>query len=266
MTDKILDYFGNSHASHIHARGAVTTQKLIELLEAKKGEKVLEIGFGTGATLVQMATRYKADFYGYEVSTIMHHKAHKRVQFCNLQNHIHLTLLATKNQFPAPDNTFDRVYAESILAIQEGDDFTNLLNEIKRVLKPNGVLLFNETIWIDSTSKSTAQQINSACKKSFGIIQANHDYLHLSDWKNALSQIGLIPELEINVATLTPQKEKLSIPTMSSKLFTLIGKVKASASPTMRQNWKNYQLQMNTILNHHDKVMEGVIVRACNKK
>jgi hypothetical protein len=35
---------------------------MIELLEAKKNEKILKIGFVTGATLVQMATQFEAQF------------------------------------------------------------------------------------------------------------------------------------------------------------------------------------------------------------
>ena len=46
MTHQILEYFGNSHASYIHARGKSSTNKMVELLEAQKNEKILEIGFG----------------------------------------------------------------------------------------------------------------------------------------------------------------------------------------------------------------------------
>jgi len=266
MTDHILEYLGNSHASYIHARGKLSTIKIIELLEAQENEKVLEIGFGTGATLVQMATQSKAQYFGYEMSPLMYQKALKRVQFCKMLKRINLTLLEKKNNFPAPDSTFDRVYAESIIAIQEDSDFRNLLLEIKRVLKPNGVLLFNETIWLESTNKSKAKYINEECKKSFGIIQSNHEYLHIADWKNLLMEIGFRLEFEMRVTEISPLKGKIFESTFCSKIFTLIGKTKASTSLSMRRNWKNFQLKMDSIINKHEKLMEGIIIKAYNKK
>jgi SAM-dependent methyltransferase len=239
---------------------------MIELLEAKENEKILEIGFGTGATLVQMATHYEAEFFGYETSEVMYQKALKRMRFCKMHKKINLQLIEKKNHFPAPDNTFDRVYAESIIAIQEDSDFLNLLLEIKRVLKPNGVLIFNETIWLDSTSISRAQKINSECKKSFGIIQSNHEYLHITDWKNLLMKIGFNPELELNVADITSQKNKNSTRTLNSDIFTIIGKIKATTSLSMRREWKDFQLRMSSILGKREKLMEGVIIRAYKQK
>ncbi len=266
MSNQILEYFGYSHASHIHARGKLSTHKLIELLEAQENEKILEVGFGTGATIIQMAAQSKAQFFGYELSALMYQKALKRVQFCKMQEKVNLALLENKNLFPVPDNTFDRVYAESIIAIQEKSDFLDLLLEIKRVLKPNGVFLFNETIWLDTVSRSKAKQINTACKMSFGIIQSNDDYLHIDDWKNLLTEIGFKHASEVRVADLVPIKESLSWTSFYSRMFTLIGKAKATTSVSMRRNWKNFQLKMRSINNSQEKLMEGIIVKAYNNK
>jgi len=182
-----------------------------------------------------------------------------------MSKRIRLTLLEKKNQFPAPDSTFDRVYAESIIAIQEDSDFPNLLLEIKRVLKPNGVLLFNETIWLESIDKNRAKVINEDCKKLIGIIQSNHEYLHISDWKNYLKEIGFIQEFEMRVTEISPSKEKISESSFRSKIFTLIGKTKAFVSLSMRKNWKNIQLKMDSITNNNEKLMEGIIIKAYKK-
>lgn len=266
MENNILAYFGDSHAGYIHARGELSTNKLAELLEAQGDEKILEIGFGTGATIVKMAAQSQAQFFGYETSPLMYQKALKRIQFCNMTHKINIKLLEKKNHFPAPDNTFDRIYAESIIAIQEGSDFVNLLLEIKRVLKPNGMLLFNETIWLETTNRSKAQAINEKCKKAFAIIQSNHEYLHLADWKKLLLEIGFVPEFEMSVADIIPLKEKMSGPVIRSKIFTLVGKIKASVSLSMRRNWNNFQQEMQTITDSHEKLMEGIIIKAVNKK
>jgi ubiquinone/menaquinone biosynthesis C-methylase UbiE len=266
MADQLLNYLGNSHASYIHSRGKQSTNKLIELLNPQKGEKILEIGFGTGATLVQLAAQSDASFFGYEMSPIMYQKASKRIKFCKMSGKITVTLLKKKNQFPAPDNTFDQIYAESIIAIQEGTDFKDLLLEIKRVLKPNGVLLFNETIWLKTTDKKQAKAINERCKKAFGIIQSSHEYLHLSDWKNLLTEINFKYELEIPVSEIRATEENLSQPILCSKIYTLMGKMKAALSPSMRKKWKTYTLEMASIVNKKEQLMEGIISKAYNIK
>ncbi len=266
MTNNILDYYGNSHASYIHARGKLSTHKMFELLDAQKNEKILEIGFGTGATLVSFAAQSPAQFFGYETSPLMYQKALKRIQYCHLTHKIDIKQLENKNLFPDPDNTYDRIYAESIIAIQEGGDFRNLLLEIKRVLKPNGVLLFNETIWIESTNRDKAQAINEKCKKSFGIIQSNHEFLHLSDWKSLLLEIGFINEIEMPVADILPLREEISGPIIRSKIFTLMGVIKTSVIPSMRRNRKDFHREMGSITNSNEKLMEGIIIKAYNKK
>jgi len=266
MEDQILNYLGKSHASYIHAEGKQSTDKIIALLNPQKGERILEIGFGTGATLVQIASQSDADLSGYELSPMMHEKASKRIAFCKLSNKMKLTLLEKKNQFPAADNTFDKIVVESIIAIQEGPDFKALLLEMKRVLKPNGVLLFNETIWLETTDKKQAQLINERCFKSFGIIQSSHDYLHLADWKNLLAELDFRVELELPVAEISAVKEKRSKSILLSKIYTRMGKLKVALSPSMRKKWKNYVSEMESILPENEQLMEGIIVMARNLK
>ena len=261
MTAKLLDYFGNSHAAYIHASGKRASCKMAELLEAKEGEKILEVGFGTGASLVRMAAQSKACFQGYELSSIMYEKALERIRFSKMSGRITIHLMEKKNHFPAADNTFNKVYCESIIAIQEGSDFNTLLLEIKRVLKPGGVLLFNETIWLDTTGKDHAKNINEQCKNAFGIIQSTHEYLHLADWKKVLTEMGFIPELVLPVSEIRQIKEKISLPVISSKIYSLTGKIK-TLTPSMKREWKNYHTAIASIMKDSEKLMEGIIIRA----
>jgi SAM-dependent methyltransferase len=262
MASQMLDHLGNAHASYVHARGKLSTNKMFELLVPLEGEKVLEIGFGTGATLVQFAARSKASFFGYEMSPIMYQKALERIRCCRLSKRINLTLLKKKNQFPAPDNTFDRIYCESIIAIQEGNDFRDLLLEIKRVLKTGGVLLFNETIWLESISKGQAEEMNERCKQAFGIIQANHDYPHVADWKQLLREIGFEPQFEMSVAEIQAVKGELTLPVLISNAFTWMGKMKVFLSPRLRREREKYAQEMAAISSAGVKLMEGYLIQA----
>ena len=268
-TANILDYYGKTHASYLHANGKRATQQLINLLNPCPNERILEIGFGTGATLVTLASSYKhTKFFGYELSQNMFQIATRRIAFCFLKNTIKLVLLSQKNKFPDAENTFDKIYIESVLGIQEKEDFKSMLLEIKRVLKPNGVLIFNETIWLDSTPIKVINKINSSCKKTFGIIQANEEYPYLRNWKNILE------ELNFNTIKVIPQNhlEKTQLPTVTStslllsNIFTAKGKLLAFISPSLKERNKFIKKNINLIMKDYNAVMQGVLVKSVLEK
>lgn len=269
MGNQFLNYLGKAHSDFIHAKGKLASNKLIELLGPKSKENILEVGFGTGATLVRLAALHKtANFFGFELSELMFHKAVERIRFCGLSDKVQLVLLTDRNKFPATDNTFDKVYCESIIAIQEGDDFKNLFLEIQRVLKPNGMLVFNETIWLEKTERETAQSMNSTCKQLFGIIQSNDEYLHIQDWKNLLFEIGFEVQVEISLLETNETKtfKLLPLPLFLSKLYTLKGKMKAVFTTEMRKEWKDYKRKISSLNNHAGALMQGFIIKSVNRK
>lgn len=268
MSKSILNYFGNSHSDYLHARGRSATCKVVDLLNPKEGERILEVGFGTGSTLVEVISRNRGCILsGYELSELMFEKAKSRIQFCGLSKEIELSLLDRKNQFPTADNSFDKVYVESILAIQEGEDFNDLFVEIQRVLRPGGMLIFNETIWLDETNLTQVKQINRRSKEAFGIIQSSHDFPYMKDWKNFLSGIGMECQLELPVSKISKnQKEKKSKVFFRSKCYSIIGKAKAWISKEMRAQWNDYKNEMNAIIKSDEKLMQGIIVKVVNQK
>lgn len=269
MNNQILQYFGYAHADYLHAKGKQATYNLIEVMQPQQGDNILEVGFGTGATLVQMASHAKSvKLTGYELEPIMFKKGSTRIKFCGLKNKINLNLLLNKNKFPAVDNTLDKVYAESIIGIQEGDDFINLLNEIKRVLKPNGILVFNETIWLDSTSKTTAIKINEKGKQLFGIIQSNATYTHTGNWQTLLNNLGFECQLIQSVSEIKQSVSNKNLSTISllSKLYSAIGKIKMKTNGKMRREWNAYTKEMKGLANTNQQLMDGYIFKAIVKK
>jgi ubiquinone/menaquinone biosynthesis C-methylase UbiE len=267
MDNNILNYLGSIHAGYLHDCGKISTHKCIELLDLKPNENVLDVGFGTGATLVQLASQNKnINCFGSDISEVMYKKALDRIWICGLSKRIKLTLLKEKNKFPYPDNTFDKVYAESIIAIQEEDDFVNLLIEIKRVMKPDGVFIVNETIWLESTDIEAIKQINNDNKRLYGIVQSNHDFPYLKDWEKLFSEIGFQSIFKINVSEIKPIKQKrLSTSIFRSNIYSLIGKIKSYLIPSLIKERIRYEKAMleNT---YGEKMLEGIILKACNKK
>ena len=269
MSNHILNYFAKTHATHIHANHKEATRKLVEILDCQENENVLEIGFGTGATLVQLTSSYpKTFFYGIEASKEMYKKAKKRIQFCLLNKRSKLYVLGENYKTPFENNFFDKVYAESVLAIQEKGNLKVFLNEIKRILKSDGVLVFNETIWLDSTNLKTIKNINNKGKKVFGIIQANSQTPYLKDWIELLEELNLHPEelIKLNDIKKTKGNKFNIIHTNLSNLYTIIGKTKLLYNKKLKREWELYCNEMKSITPNNAKLMEGVIIKSRKEK
>ncbi|KYG79451.1 hypothetical protein AWW67_13865 [Roseivirga seohaensis] len=269
MAENILDYFGEIHTPFLHARGKIATYKLIEILDCEPEESILEVGFGTGATLCQLSSIHKfTNFHGVEVSEVMHRQAIKRLKFCRLQKRVQLQLLFDEQCYPFEDNTFDKVYVESVLAIQEGQSLPQNLKEIKRVLKPTGVLFFNETLWLESTQLCLIHEMNNACKKLFGVIQSNSEFPYLSDWRRLLVELGYELEEVIRVDRILPANNHSSVTfhIFMSNLYTFLGKMKLLFMSSLWKHRNFYNAAMREVNHNNIRIMEGVIIKAAKKK
>ena len=269
MQNEILNYFGKAHAQYIHARGKIGTKVLIRTLNCQPKEEVLEIGFGTGATLAQLfSNNKKTKFYGTELSILMYKKAKARLRFCLIGESVKLSLMEHKTHIPFGTSSFDKIFLESVLGIQEGNDLQTLLKEIQRVLRPNGLLVMNETIWLDSTSLDEILSINELCKRDFGIIQSSSHYSHLKDWIDMLTNQNFECESVIKLDEIKDDiKSDFRFPyQLLSLAFTTIGKIRSSLSRSMRKEKEIYSRKMKQIIPDNKLLMEGIIIKARNKK
>ena len=265
MPNSILNYFSTTHGSFLHAKGRIATARLMKLLDCQPGENILELGFGTGATLTHLASLHtRTTFSGYDVSAAMLNVAKSRLKFCLLDKRVQLHLMDPEAPLPAPSENFDKIYVESVLAIQQDGHLHSLLTELNRILKKNGTLIFNETIWLDSVSKDEAIQINSGCLKAFGIIQSNAHYTHISDWKQLLHDCGFHTEVFEVVSDDAGEK---SLPfsfkgMFLSEVFNILGKIKSFTNSRLRTEWKKYSNEIEHILPPGKKMMDGFLVKA----
>ena len=223
----ILDFYSRSHTACLHACGEKATALLIEKVSSNPGEKILEIGFGTGATMVWMARKFPGSrLYGVDISGQMLKTALKRLRFCGVRNRCQLSLLVPGERLPFPQAYFDTIYAESVLGILEGAHFEAMLDEIARVLKPGGQFVFNETIWLDTATPEDIRRINADCKTAFGIIQANEEFPYPADWSAILKEKGFLiaAMIRLDHTALPANREAGSV---LSRIFTFAGKIKA---------------------------------------
>ena len=113
----------------------------LELLDVQEGEAVLEIGFGTGYSLVEIARCVGAagKACGIDVTPEMVALAQKRLEEEGLAELVELCQ-GDAREMPYDDRQFDAVYIAAALELFDTPDIPRVLAEIKRVLRPAGRL------------------------------------------------------------------------------------------------------------------------------
>lgn len=107
-----------------------------ELLELAAGDKLLEVGIGTGLCLPLLPRNI--DLTGVDLSQGMLDQCQKRAESLGLKGVKLRKMDATKLEFP--DHSFDRVLAAYFISTVP--DPVRVVQEMKRVCKPGGYLVF----------------------------------------------------------------------------------------------------------------------------
>ena len=113
----------------------------LERLDIKRGETVLEIGFGTGHCLKQMAESVGEEgrIYGIDISSGMLEVSKRRLEEAGLLDRVKL-YCQDALKMPYEDNKFDAVFMSFTLELFDTPEIPKVLDKIERVLKPNGRL------------------------------------------------------------------------------------------------------------------------------
>ena len=114
----------------------------IEMADIKRGELVLDIGFGTGWCLERLIPYVGAatPVYGIDFSTGMREETLRNLKKKGLDGSVRLYMGNVKNM-PFEDGKFDVLFASFLLDLMEDEDSAAALAEMKRILKPNGRLI-----------------------------------------------------------------------------------------------------------------------------
>ena len=113
----------------------------LKLLAVKPGEVVLEIGFGTGYSLKEIASSVgeNGKAHGIDITPQMIKTAANRLKRAGLGPRAEL-VEGDARKMPYPDDEFDAVYIADTLELFDTPDIPKVLREIKRVLKESGRL------------------------------------------------------------------------------------------------------------------------------
>ncbi len=132
---KIYDFYSDfydfvfSWILNPHLKYAISQQ------DFKEGQKILEIGIGTGVSLSNYPPFCR--IYGIDISSGMLKKALRRAQKHNIKNVELKVMDATNLEFP--DKSFDYVIAAFVISVCQNPE--RMLDEMLRVLKDDGKIM-----------------------------------------------------------------------------------------------------------------------------
>lgn len=111
------------------------------LLDLQPGESVLELGFGTGNSLIRFSNLVGAHgkVTGLDISPGMQQVAEAKIAKSETGSPIELTV-GDARELPFEDGQFDAVFASLTLELFPLEDIPGVIQEVARVLKPTGRL------------------------------------------------------------------------------------------------------------------------------
>jgi phosphoethanolamine N-methyltransferase len=106
-------------------------------------KKMLDIGSGLGGVALYLADTYNADVTGIDINPWMIAESTNRIPY-HLQSKICYKCITSNDFLDFPDSSFDIVFSKNMLT--HIDHKEPLFKEIKRVLKPDGILVITDCL------------------------------------------------------------------------------------------------------------------------
>jgi len=111
----------------------------LEMLKAKENEAILEIGFGTGHAIKDLAESVgdSGKIYGIDISDGMFQITQTRIRKAGLSNRVEL-ILGDVFGHPFKPKFFNAIFLSFTLELFDTPDIPKLLRRCLTILKPNG--------------------------------------------------------------------------------------------------------------------------------
>ena len=241
---KYLKHLARQGKGYLHPYGKAATDNLIDALKIENGNKLLEIGCGTGVTMVRILSIYVVTIDGIDILPEMLNKARARLTFTGLKNRGKVYEYSGNQVFPFKNNFYDRVYAESVLGFQSEQDAKNLLREAHRVLKQGGLFAANDAVWIKNIPREEIERIYKSSLDDFGLAPASEQPWTADDWMNLFKEAGfeiLSSDLLSDVPETKKRDSKKYIKRYFSEILTRYFCLKSRFIPSERRESFNFK-------------------------
>jgi len=153
--------FLGSAVGHLMAvKNRERSEWVLSLLAPRPGERILEVGFGPGVDVARVAAAVRHGFVGgVDHSEVMVSQARRRNRESLAAGRVELTL-GDAADLPWGDRSFDKAYAVNVAQFwKEGG---RVLGELRRVLKPGGLLLLAVQPRSKGATEATATETGQA--------------------------------------------------------------------------------------------------------
>ena len=162
-----------------------------QALDVQGGERVLEIGYGTGNTMIHLATAVgeSGTVSGIDVSTGMQKVAIKKLTAQGFADRIELAV-GDARKLPYEDDHFDAVFASFTLELFPLEDIPAVLAEVVRVLKSGGRL------GVVSMATVIEGQKSSSLEKTY--VWMHQHFPHIVDCQ-PIDVVGLVEEAGLSI-------------------------------------------------------------------
>ncbi len=260
MKRNILDHYAEKNTPFLHGAGERGTEHLLAVLDLRGDEKVLEIGFGTGATQVKLKSHYpQLDLHGIERLPLMLEKARQRMAWAGLSSQ-QLLLDDGNGAYPFEEESLDLVLIESVLGILPQAAIEQILAEVGRMLKPQGIWAINETMWLPGILPEEMEQINKECERAFGIIQAQAVWPTIEDWMAYVQQQGFVIAYSAE-ATKGPDSAAFMGKEWRSKSFSYLGRFFKAFNARLREESQEIQSLSTTLFSADKAYLNSYVLK-----
>jgi demethylmenaquinone methyltransferase/2-methoxy-6-polyprenyl-1,4-benzoquinol methylase len=132
---RVYDFLSESTEEPIRKSG-------LDQLDVRDGERVLEIGFGTGTSLVELARLVGSDgkVLGVDIADQMLHVARQRLRDRLLEDRVEL-ICGDATTLPYLSDSVDAIFTSFTLELFDTPEIPAVLAEWRRVLRPGGRLV-----------------------------------------------------------------------------------------------------------------------------
>jgi ubiquinone/menaquinone biosynthesis C-methylase UbiE len=160
-----------------HLGGIRATQELARACHIVPGQRILDIGCGTGYTACYLAQTYQAYVVALDVTSTVLQQARQRAARMGVRDGV-TWLRGDAHELEFPAETFDAVVLESVMVFCDARQVTS---EIHRVLKPRGLIGDNELTLL----KAPPDELRDLLTGIMGVLPLQRD-----EWREVFKQAG----------------------------------------------------------------------------